>query len=150
MEVVNLSDATVTINPRGNAANKVVIPCISGEITFSFGSRKVDTFVCHSGTKKDTGALEYGDGSFSVTFDADNAEASQAMIIAAIEHTGDFAADKVMQIEVEHNNSKGTNGSKLAFDVLVTEVPGKDAVDGRATLEVKYSQVSKPVITAAA
>ena len=150
MEVVNLSDATVTINPRGNVANKVAIPCISGEITFSFGSRKVDTFECHSGVQKDTGPLEYGDGSFSVTFDADNLEASQTMLIAAIDHTGDFASDKVMHIEVEHNNSKGVNGSKLAFDVLVTDVPGKDPIGGRGTLEVKYTQVSKPVITPAA
>ena len=150
MEVVNLSDATITINAVSNAATVATIPCVSGEMSFSFGERSVEEFECHSGTEKDLGALKFGEGSFQVTFDADNAEASQAMLIAALKQTGDFASDKKMHISVEHNNSKGANGSKVEYDVLVKGLKVTDAINGRAKIEVSYEQVTEPVITAAA
>jgi len=149
VEPVNLADSTITLNAKSAEATKATLGCLIGSLTFSKGERDVTEEECHTGVQSFTGAKKYPDGTFQIVFDSAGADAAQVMLEAALDHTGDFAADNTLELEVEFNNSKGTNGAKINMAMMILSFTVTAETSGASKVECKYKQVGAYTETAA-
>ena len=150
IERVDLADATIKINAKSAAATKATIPCLIGELSFSKGERDFTSTECHTGESTGTGIKKYPEGTFEIIFDSSNGDAAQVMLGAALDHSGDFASDNTLQFEVEFNNSKGTNGAKMAVDMLIGSFTVTATATGDSKVQCKYKQLGEYTLTPAA
>ena len=148
----NLADAVISINAKSKPADKVVITCLKGEITLSKGSRDFTEEECHTGTQTFTGVLKYPEGTLELLADSMNAAAAQIMLEAALEHTGDFATDNTLQIEIELNNKAGaaTKGTLITADLLIGSASVTIPTTGSASFTAGYKQLGPYTLTPSA
>ena len=147
---VSTAGAIFKIKAVGGATPAVEIGCVSGDVTVDLGSTDIDETTCFKGVNYSKGVLKFGDGTLNGLFDGAMADAAQVLLVQALYNEGDFVTNNLMNIEIEFANSGGTNGTKIAYDVLVTKGTATASPTGNLALDFDYRQQGKPTLTAAA
>ena len=146
---IDSTGATIKLKAKAGSADAVEMECVDGDISIDFGNADVSANTCLKGiTRKSKGVLKYGEGNLNGVFQDD--DGAQTLLLQALKNEGDFSTDHTLSIEIEFANSKGSNGTKVSFDVLVSSLNIKVAEGNEVSMEVGYSQTTEPVITAAA
>lgn len=148
---IDVSGATVKIKANGGAGTLVEVECIEGSWDIDLGAFDVSELECHKGIKYEKGKqAKFGTTSWNGKLDGSKTDEAQILLLQALYNEGDFATDNTMNVEIEFDNSGGTNGTKVTYDLIVKE--GKAPFDPKGKLGLNFTvqQTSIPVWTASA
>ena len=149
---IDTSGATFKFRKKGDANTLKELKCVDGDISVFLGQLDLKEVEQFCGVRYKRGTVKYGDGSMSGLFEEEQLDAGglKQMFSDSIHKRGIFADGAEMEIEIEFDNSKGTNGTKIEYAIIPTEATLNAKVGDEVSIEVKYKQVSEPVITKAA
>jgi len=148
---IDVSGAIVRIKANGGAGAFTEVECIEGSWDIDLGSFDVSEIDCHKGIKYEKGKqAKFGTTSWKGKLDGAKTDEAQILLLQALYNEGDFAKDNTLNVEIEFDNSEGTNGTKCVYDVIVKD--GKAPFDpkGKLGLDFTIQQTTIPVWTASA
>jgi len=154
-ETIDVQGAKIKVKAKGASAGTFVeIHCTTGTVEIDLGTRDIEEKVCIQGKGgKSAKALKYGEGNLNGEFDGSLTDAAQTLLLQALYHEGDFVTDNTLEIQIEFANiptgGSGATGLTIDFDCLVTGAKLILDPEGKLTMDLTYSQLTKPVITAA-
>jgi len=151
IQKIDVSGATIRIKANGGTVEAVEMYCLEGTWDIDLGAYDIAELECHTGIKYEKGKqAKFGTTSWNGKLDGSRTDEAQILLIQALYNEGDFATDNTMNVEIEFDNSEGTNGTKCAYDIIVKDGKAHFDPKGKLSLNFTIQQTTIPVWTASA
>jgi hypothetical protein len=144
---LEISSTGSDVTGTQNYANPEEVCCIDGTLVVDMGEYPIDEVPCLQGKVYEKGGIKFGTGTLNGKFDGEGTDKAQLMLIDALYNEKDFYQDQPMHFKLTFDNSKGTNGTIIEFDALVSKGTINLEADKKLRLDFDFQQTVKPTIT---